>query len=189
MMQSDVISVKQTDSKQPTTVFKTTLKVSAGIFITLFVLKILLPNTGPLVLLDEFCLIALIFIALAGSIVLLFTGKKLPPIKDCLYIVPLLLILLYLLVTLSGNFILDLTHGAQNVHLTQCEIDRSHSRKAAFLSTYYLKGVDSSGETLRFVISSQDYYRLLDQHGEWRLGGWNAVVYGYPNSGRVIRLH
>lgn len=187
-MQSDVISVKQTDSKQASPVFKTTLKVSAGIFIALFVLKIFLPNTGPLVLLDEFCLIALIFTALAASIVLLFTGKKLPAIKDCLYIVPLLLILLYLLVTFSGNFILDLTHGAQNVHLTQCEIDHSHSRKAAFPQTYYLKGVDSSGETLRFVISSQDYYRLLDRHGEWGLGGWNAVVYGYPNSGRVIRF-
>ena len=188
---------KQFTKPAQSSAFAKTKKIN-GIFLCvmvfLLVAAVLLPNTGTLVLLDEFCTVAMLWTAVIWGAVLLVWFKKHSSAtttsgkKDILIILIAVVLVLFVAFLISKDLVLDLIHGEQTIVLNRCSVEQTSTSKGIISVDYYLTGSDESGETHRFTIAADDYYALLDRYGKYNIGGWSATVHGYPNSGRVVSI-
>lgn len=188
---------KQFTKPKQSSVPSKTKKVN-GIFLCvlvfLLIAAVLLPNTGALVLLDEFCTVAMLWTAVIWGAVLLVwfrnhsTAKVASGKKDILIILVAVVLVLFAVFLSSADLALDLIHGEQTIVLNRCSVERAGTSKGIISLDYYLTGSDESGETHRFTIAAEDYYALLDRHGKYKVGGWSATVHGYPNTGRAVSI-
>ena len=160
----------------------------------LLVAAVLLPNTGTLVLLDEFCAVAMLWTAVIWGAVLLVWFKKHSAAtttsgkKDILIILIAVVLVLLAVFLSSADFVLDLIHGEQIIVLNRCSVEQAGTSKGIISVDYYLTGRDESGETHRFTIAAENYYAFLARYGKYSVGNWSATVHGYPNSGRVVSI-
>lgn len=92
---------------------------------------LLLPETGNLVLLDEFCDVAVIWIVCI-AVALWF----------------------------SKDIGLDLAAGPQTATLTDIQLSKAQAHTGIFSHHYYLTGSDNNGVTLRAEITGEEYSRL-----------------------------
>ena len=92
---------------------------------------LLLPETGNLVLLDEFCDVAVIWI-------------------ECIAVA----------LWFSKDIGLDLAAGPQTATLTDIQLSKAQAHTGIFSHHYYLTGSDNNGVTLRAEITGEEYSRL-----------------------------
>lgn len=148
--------------------------------------KLLLPDTGLLVLWDEFFTVALILVLVAYAIHRFIPAFK-SDRRDSKFILVSVIAALLIGISLyrSVNLVLDVVQGEQTIYLTDCEVGEHRSKGKT--RGYYLEGTDESGEIHRFTISAADYDELSGKHGYWT--NWSIHVVGYEHTGRVIRMY
>lgn len=141
---------------------------------------LLLPETGNLVLLDELCNAAVIWIAcifvimriLRNRTALSFSGKA---VGAAVVIVCMAAALWF-----SKDIVSDLAAGLQTATLTDIQLSGPQAHTGIFSHHYYLLGINSQGEKIRVEISGQDYERL-------ETAGSVLIEY-YPNTKRAVKL-
>ena len=171
---------------------------------------LLLPETGNLVLLDELCNAAVIWIAcifvimrilrnrtamriLRNRTALSFSGKA---VGAAAVIVCMAAALWF-----SKDIVPDLAAGPQTAILTDIQLSRTQAHTGIFSHHYYLLGIDPQGEKIRVEISGQDYYLLgIDLQGEKirvEISGQDyerletagsVLIEYYPNTKRAVKL-
>lgn len=165
----------------------------SGICILLW---LVIPNQGPLALLDELlCVIILLCFAVAsvmGTVLILKTKKprKVYRLRDFWWYQALVtggcaVVFCILTIGCISDFSKDLAQGQQTIVLEECSISRSNGSDIS--RSYWLKGTTSDGERITFRISRSDYYRLEDIHTSWR-SDWSISIVGYLHTGRVVEL-
>ena len=164
------------------------------ILAVLLAANLLLPNTGALVLLDEFCIVAILWTVITWCVIQAVglrkhsAAKAAISKKDIILILVAIVIILSAVFMISRNIVLDLIHGEQTIVLSRCSVEKAGTSKGIISLDYYLLGYDESGETQRFAIAGEDYYALLDRYGEHPVGGWSSTVHGYLYTGRVVSI-
>lgn len=141
---------------------------------------LLLPETGNLVLLDELCGAAVIWMVciyviarvLRNRAALSFSGKVVGAAAVILCIAAVL--------WFSKDVGLDLAAGPQTATLTDIQLTGAQAHTGIFSRHYDLLGTDSQGERIRVEISGQDYERL-------EAAGRVFIEY-YPNTKRVVKV-
>ena len=136
---------------------------------------LLLPETGNLVLLDELCNAAVIWIAcifvimriLRNRTALSFSGKA---VGAAAVIVCMAAALWF-----SKDIVSDLAAGPQTATLTDIQLSGTQAHTGIFSL-----GINSQGEKIRVEISGQDYERL-------ETAGSVLIEY-YPNTKRAVKL-
>ena len=141
---------------------------------------LLLPKTGELVLLDEFCSISVIWIVCIYVIVRVIhnwkTGEKSTKIAGVVIAAVCAAVCLWFTKDLAA----DLVSGTKTVTLTDIEVSENQAHTGIFSHHYYLLGIDPQGEKIRVEISGQDYERL-------ETAGSVLIEY-YPNTKRAVKL-
>ena len=145
------------------------------------VVGLLLPKTGPYVLVDE------IFDVLLWWLVGLYlVGKMLIMRKDGTKAQRIGRIVvgiagIVLCIWTSRNVVVDMMTGTEEVILHNIQVSRYQGRAGILSVHYYLWGVDGTGNKVRFEISEDDYY-------QYKYGGTVKVIY-YPKTDRVSAIH
>ena len=141
---------------------------------------LLLPETGNLVLLDELCNAAVIWIAcifvimriLRNRTALSFSGKA---VGAAVVIVCMAAALWF-----SKDIVSDLAAGPQTATLTDIQLSRTQAHTGIFSHHYYLLGIDPQGEKIRVEISV-DAVELKETAG-------SVLIEYYPNTKRAVKL-
>ena len=142
---------------------------------------LLLPETGNLVLLDELCNAAVIWIAcifvimriLRNRTALSFSGKA---VGAAVVIVCMAAALWF-----SKDIGLDLAAGPQTATLTDIQLSKAQAHTGIFSHHYYLTGSDNNGVTLRAEITGEEYSRLPQ-------GGTVTIEY-YEHTRRIVKVY
>ena len=130
---------------------------------------LLLPKTGKLVLLDELCNAAVIWIACIYVIVRALSSRT---------------ALIAFVFWFSKDIVLDLAAGPQTAALTDVQVSETQVHTGIFSHHYYLTGSDHNGETVRAEITREEYnkYKRLPQ------GGTVTIDY-YEHTRRVVKVY
>ena len=141
---------------------------------------LLLPETGNLVLLDEFCDVAVIWIVCIYVIVRVLRNRTALPFSGRAAGVAAVIVCIAVALWFSKDIGLDLAAGPQTATLTDIQLSGTQAHTGIFSHHYYLLGIDLQGEKIRVEISGQDYERL-------ETAGSVLIEY-YPNTKRAVKL-
>ena len=154
------------------------------IILCIFVLAVgaaglLMPKTGPLVMIDEICDIVAIWTVCIYVIVRIIQsrGRFQASVKAARVLVIAACVAIGVLFTRSTA--LDLVSGPVTAQLTDIQVSRSQAHTGIFSLHYYLTGTDSRGERVRLEISGDDYTRLS--------GSSSVTVEYYRHTRRIVR--
>lgn len=154
------------------------------IILCIFVLAVvaaglLMPKTGPLVMIDEICDIVAVWTVCIYVIVRIIQsrGRFQASVKAARILVIAACVAIGVLFT--GSTALDLVSGPEMAQLTDIQVSRSQAHTGIFSLHYYLTGTDSRGERVRLEISGDDYTRLS--------GSSSVTVEYYRHTGRIVR--
>ena len=154
------------------------------IILCIFVLAVvaaglLMPKTGPLVMIDEICDIVAVWTVCIYVIVriILSRGRFQASAKAARILVIAACVVIGVLFT--GSTALDLVSGPETARLTDIQVSRSQAHTGIFSLHYYLTGTDSRGERVRLEISGDDYTRLS--------GSSSVTVEYYRHTGRIVK--
>lgn len=154
------------------------------IILCIFVLAVvvaglLMPKTGPLVMIDEICDVLAVWTVCIYVIVRIIQsrGKFPTSVKAARILVIAACVGIGVLFTRSTA--LDLVSGAETIQLTDIQVSRSQGHTGIFSHHYYLTGTDSQGERVRLEISGDDCTRLS--------GSSSVTVEYYRHTGRIVR--
>ena len=154
------------------------------IILCIFVLAVvaaglLMPKTGPLVMIDEICDIVAIWTVCIYVIVRIIQsrGRFQASVKAARVLVIAACVAIGVLFTRSTA--IDLVSGPVTAQLTDIQVSRSQAHTGIFSLHYYLTGTDSRGERVRLEISGDDYTRLS--------GSSSVTVEYYRHTGRIVR--
>ena len=154
------------------------------IILCIFVLAVvaaglLMPKTGPLVMIDEICDIVAVWTVCIYVIVRIIQsrGRFQASVKAVRILVIAACVVIGVLFT--GSTALDLVSGPEMAQLTDIQVSRSQAHTGIFSLHYYLTGTDSRGERVRLEISGDDYTRLS--------GSSSVTVEYYRHTGRIVR--
>ena len=154
------------------------------IILCIFVLAVvaaglLMPKTGPLVMIDEICDIVALWTVCIYVIVRIIQsrGRFQASVKAARILVIAACVVIGVLFTRSTA--LDLVSGPVTAQLTDIQVSRSQAHTGIFSLHYYLTGTDSRGERVRLEISGDDYTRLS--------GSSSVTVEYYRHTGRIVR--
>lgn len=154
------------------------------IILCIFVLAVvsaglLMPKTGPLVMIDEICDIVAVWTVCIYVIVRIIQsrGRFQASVKAVRILVIAACVVIGVLFT--GSTALDLVSSPETAQLTDIQVSRSQAHTGIFSLHYYLTGTDSRGERVRLEISGDDYTRLS--------GSSSVTVEYYRHTGRIVR--
>ena len=141
---------------------------------------LLLPKTGKLVLLDELCNAAVIWIACIYVIVRVIhnweIGEKSTKTAGVVIAVFCAAVCLWF----TKDFAIDLVSGTKTVTLTNIEVSETQAHTGIFSHHYYLMGTDPQGLRIRVEISADDYTMMS------QTGNETAVLVYYEHTERAV---
>ena len=143
---------------------------------------LLLPKTGELVLLDEFCSISVIWIVCIYVIVRVIHNWKRGEKSTKTAGVVIAAVCAAVCLWFTKDLAADLVSGTKTVTLTDIEVSENQAHTGIFSHHYYLLGTDPQGERIRVEISADDYTLM-------RLAGnKSAVLVYYEHTGRAVSV-
>ena len=145
---------------------------------------LLLPKTGKLVLLDELCNAAVIWIACIYVIVKVLRSRTALARSGKAARAAAVIICIAFVFWFSKDIVLDLAAGSQTAALTDVQVSETQAHTGIFSHHYYLTGSDHNGETVRTEITREEYnkYKRLPQ------GGTVTIDY-YEHTRRVVKVY
>ena len=141
---------------------------------------LLLPETGNLVLLDEFC-VAVIWIVCIYVIVRVLRNRTALPFSGRAAGVAAVIVCIAVALWFSKDIGLDLAAGPQTATLTDIQLSKAQAHTGIFSHHYYLTGSDNNGVTLRAEITGEEYSRLPQ-------GGTVTIEY-YEHTRRIVKVY
>lgn len=142
---------------------------------------LLLPETGNLVLLDEFCDVAVIWIVCIYMIVRVLRNRTALPFSGRAAGVAAVIVCIAVALWFSKDIGLDLAAGPQTATLTDIQLSKAQAHTGIFSHHYYLTGSDNNGVTLRAEITGEEYSRLPQ-------GGTVTIEY-YEHTRRIVKVY
>lgn len=142
---------------------------------------LLLPETGNLVLLDEFCDVAVIWIVCIYLIVRVLRNRTALPFSGRAAGVAAVIVCIAVALWFSKDIGLDLAAGPQTATLTDIQLSKAQAHTGIFSHHYYLTGSDNNGVTLRAEITGEEYSRLPQ-------GGTVTIEY-YEHTRRIVKVY
>lgn len=142
---------------------------------------LLLPETGNLVLLDEFCDVAVIWIVCIYVIVRGLQNRTALPFSGRAVGVAAVIVCIAVALWFSKDIGLDLAAGPQTATLTDIQLSKAQAHTGIFSHHYYLTGSDNNGVTLRAEITGEEYSRLPQ-------GGTVTIEY-YEHTRRIVKVY
>lgn len=142
---------------------------------------LLLPETGNLVLLDEFCDVAVIWIVCIYVIVRVLRNRTALPFSGRAAGVAAVIVCIAVALWFSKDIGLDLAAGPQTATLTDIQLSKAQAHTGIFSHHYYLTGSDNNGVTLRAEITGEEYSRLPQ-------GGTVTIEY-YEHTRRIVKVY
>ena len=142
---------------------------------------LLLPETGNLVLLDEFCDVAVIWIVCIYVIVRVLRNRTALPFSGRAAGVAAVIVCIAVALWFSKDMGLDLAAGPQTATLTDIQLSKAQAHTGIFSHHYYLTGSDNNGVTLRAEITGEEYSRLPQ-------GGTVTIEY-YEHTRRIVKVY
>lgn len=142
---------------------------------------LLLPETGNLVLLDEFCDVAVIWIVCIYVIVRVLRNRTALPFSGRAAGVAAVIVCIAVALWFSKDIGLDLAAGPQTATLTDVQLSKAQAHTGIFSHHYYLTGSDNNGVTLRAEITGEEYSRLPQ-------GGTVTIEY-YEHTRRIVKVY
>lgn len=142
---------------------------------------LLLPETGNLVLLDEFCDVAVIWIVCIYVIVRVLRNRTALPFSGRAVGVAAVIVCIAVALWFSKDIGLDLAAGPQTATLTDIQLSKAQAHTGIFSHHYYLTGSDNNGVTLRAEITGEEYSRLPQ-------GGTVTIEY-YEHTRRIVKVY
>ena len=142
---------------------------------------LLLPETGNLVLLDEFCDVAVIWIVCICVIVRVLRDRTALPFSGRAAGVAAVIVCIAVALWFSKDIGLDLAAGPQTATLTDIQLSKAQAHTGIFSHHYYLTGSDNNGVTLRAEITGEEYSRLPQ-------GGTVTIEY-YEHTRRIVKVY
>lgn len=142
---------------------------------------LLLPETGNLVLLDEFCDVAVIWIVCIYVIVRVLRNRTALPFSGRAAGAPAVIVCIAVALWFSKDIGLDLAAGPQTATLTDIQLSKAQAHTGIFSHHYYLTGSDNNGVTLRAEITGEEYSRLPQ-------GGTVTIEY-YEHTRRIVKVY
>lgn len=142
---------------------------------------LLLPETGNLVLLDEFCDVAVIWIVCIYVIVRVLRNRTALPFSGRAAGVAAVIVCIAVALWFSKDIGLDLAAGPQTATLTDIQLSKAQAHTGIFSYHYYLTGSDNNGVTLRAEITGEEYSRLPQ-------GGTVTIEY-YEHTRRIVKVY
>lgn len=141
---------------------------------------LLLPKTGELVLLDEFCDLSVIWIVCAYLVIRVVRNRTLLSASRKVLGAGVVIVCFALALWFSKDLVLDLSSGSKTVELKDIQVSESLAHTGIFSHHYYLTGSDNEDEILRLEISGEDYGRLQQ--------GQTVRVEYYKHTGRIVKV-
>ena len=142
---------------------------------------LLLPETGNLVLLDEFCDVAVIWIVCIYVIVRVLRNRTALPFSGRAAGAAAVIVCIAVALWFSKDIGLDLAAGPQTATLTDIQLSKAQAHTGIFSHHYYLTGSDNNGVTLRAEITGEEYSRLPQ-------GGTVTIEY-YEHTRRIVKVY
>ena len=142
---------------------------------------LLLPETGNIVLLDEFCDVAVIWIVCIYVIVRVLRNRTALPFSGRAAGVAAVIVCIAVALWFSKDIGLDLAAGPQTATLTDIQLSKAQAHTGIFSHHYYLTGSDNNGVTLRAEITGEEYSRLPQ-------GGTVTIEY-YEHTRRIVKVY
>ena len=142
---------------------------------------LLLPKTGNLVLLDELCDVAVIWIVCIYVIVRALRNRTALPFSGRAAGVAAVIVCIAVALWFSKDLGLDLAAGPQTATLTDIQLSKAQAHTGIFSHHYYLTGSDNNGVTLRAEITGEEYSRLPQ-------GGTVTIEY-YEHTRRIVKVY
>ena len=142
---------------------------------------LLLPETGNLVLLDEFCDVAVIWIVCIYVIVRVLRNRTALPFSGRAAGAAAVIVCIAVALWFSKDIGLDLAAGPQTATLTDIQLSKEQAHTGIFSHHYYLTGSDNNGVTLRAEITEEEYSRLPQ-------GGTVTIEY-YEHTRRIVKVY
>lgn len=142
---------------------------------------LLLPETGNLVLLDEFCDVAVIWIVCIYVIVRVLRNRTALPFSGRAAGAAAVIVCIAVALWFSKDIGLDLAAGPQTATLTDIQLSKAQAHTGIFSHHYYLTGSDNNGVTLRAEITEEEYSRLPQ-------GGTVTIEY-YEHTRRIVKVY
>ena len=150
--------------------------------LALIVVGLLLPKTGKLVLLDEFCNISIFWIVCFYVIVRVIHNWKIGGKSTKTAGVVIAAVCAAVCLWFTKDLADDLVSGTKTVTLKDIEVSENQAHTGIFSHHYYLLGTDPQGERIRVEISADDYTLM-------RLAGnKSAVLVYYEHTGRAVSV-
>ena len=142
---------------------------------------LLLPETGNLVLLDEFCDVAVIWIVCIYVIVRVLRNRTALPFSGRAAGAAAVIVCIAVALWFSKDIGLELAAGPQTATLTDIQLSKAQAHTGIFSHHYYLTGSDNNGVTLRAEITGEEYSRLPQ-------GGTVTIEY-YEHTRRIVKVY
>lgn len=142
---------------------------------------LLLPETGNLVLLDELCNAAVIWIACIYVIVRVLRNRTALSFSGKAVGAAVVIICITAVFWFSKDIVLDLAAGPRTDTLTDIQVSETQAHTGIFSHHYYLTGSDNNGETIRAEITMEEYNRL-PQSG-------NVTIEYYEHTRRIVKAY
>ena len=142
---------------------------------------LLLPETGNLALLDEFCDVAVIWIVCIYVIVRVLRNRTALPFSGRAAGAAAVIVCIAVALWFSKDIGLDLAAGPQTATLTDIQLSKAQAHTGIFSHHYYLTGSDNNGVTLRAEITGEEYSRLPQ-------GGTVTIEY-YEHTRRIVKVY
>ena len=142
---------------------------------------LLLPKTGNLVLLDELCNAAVIWIACIYVIVRALRNRTALSLSGKAVGAAVVIICIAAVFWFSKDIVLDLAAGPQTATLTDIQVSETQAHTGIFSHHYYLTGSDHDGKTVRAEITGEEFNRLSQ-------GGTVTIEY-YEHTNRIVKVY
>ena len=150
--------------------------------LALIVVGLLLPKTGKLVMLDEFCNISIFWIVCFYVIVRVIHNWKIGGKSTKTAGVVIASICAMVCLWFTKDFAADLVSGTKTVTLTNIEVSETQAHTGIFSHHYYLMGTDSQKLRIRVEISVDDYTMMSLRENE------TAVLVYYEHTNRAVSI-
>lgn len=151
------------------------------VLLALIVMGILLPKTGPLVLMNEACDLLIIWIICIFISIRLIRPDKARAAAAKAWRVTAIVACAVICIWFTKDVVLDMAEGPQRVVLENVEVSHSQAHTGILSSHYYLTGTDPQGKKMRLEISGGDYTDLSGQK--------TVSVKCYKHTRRVLEIH
>ena len=142
---------------------------------------LLLPETGNLALLDEFCDVAVIWVVCIYVIVRVLRNRTALPFSGRAAGAAAVIVCIAVALWFSKDIGLDFAAGPQTATLTDVQLSKAQAHTGIFSHHYYLTGSDNNGVTLRAEITGEEYSKLPQ-------GGTVTIEY-YEHTRRIVKVY